>query len=120
MSGVCQCWHVYGPSAATTGGIKGDVSFPSSEVILVVTGVPPPNHYLHVLFQAAWVDPSSGGCCYFLSLVGGAVSTRADVDSYSSLMLTLCRSRFIELGKAEKSEEDQCCPMKLKTGRVIG
>ena len=89
MSGVCQCWHVYGPSAATTGGIKGDVSFPSSEVILVVTGLPPPNHYHHVLFQAAWVYPSSGGCCYFLSLVGGAVSTRADVDSYSSLMLTL-------------------------------
>jgi len=29
------------------------------------------------------------------------------------------RSRFIELGKAEKSEEDQCCPMKLKTGVQI-
>jgi len=31
----------------------------------------------------------------------------------------IVRSRFIELGKAEKSEEDQCCPMKLKTGVQI-
>ena len=35
------------------------------------------------------------------------------------LIPILCvRSRFIELGKAEKSEEDQCCPMGLKTGEL--
>ena len=26
------------------------------------------------------------------------------------------RSRFIELGKVEKNEDDQCCPMSIKTG----
>jgi len=31
----------------------------------------------------------------------------------------IIRSRFIELGKADKSEEDQCCPMRLKTGVQI-
>ena len=29
---------------------------------------------------------------------------------------TIVRSRFIELGKVEKTEDDQCCPMGLKTG----
>jgi len=31
------------------------------------------------------------------------------------------RSRFIELGKLEKSEDDQCCPMELKKGvQILG
>ena len=35
-----------------------------------------------------------------------------DREIYNSYL----RSRFKELGETEKSEEDQCCPMRLKIG----
>ena len=35
------------------------------------------------------------------------------------MLINIIRSRFIELGKAEKSEDDQCCPMGLKTGKSV-
>ena len=41
---------------------------------------------------------------------------KLDLFSCKLISILCVRSRFIELGKAEKSEEDQCCPMGLKTG----
>ena len=34
----------------------------------------------------------------------------------SSLFVSIFRSLFIEMGKAEKSDTDICCPLKMKTG----
>jgi len=37
------------------------------------------------------------------------------------LVWLIVRSRFIELGKVEKNEDDQCCPMSIKTGvQILG
>ena len=119
VSGLCQCWHVHGPHTATWGRTTGNNSFPSSQVIIAATSSLH-NLQQHLLFQVTWVDSSRYSCCYFLPLVGSPVSTEVTGQLKSWLFLTLSRSRFIELGKAEKSEEDQCCPMKLKTGKGRG
>lgn len=53
-----------------------------------------------------------------LRLLGFAPLLVAAIIFYAWLVV---RSRFIELGKAEKTEDDQCCPMGLKTAvQILG
>lgn len=53
-----------------------------------------------------------------LRLLGLVPLVFAVIIFYSWLVV---RSRFIELGKVEKTEDDQCCPMGLKTGvQILG
>lgn len=63
------------------------------------------------------------------AMAGGATHQALRLLGFVPLLLTasifyawlIVRSRFIELGKAEKSEEDQCCPMGLKTAvQILG
>ena len=54
------------------------------------------------------------GVIFYLWLI---VRSDLTLASWREIYNSFClRSRFKELGETEKSDEDQCCPMRLKTG----